>query len=100
MNTLLELSFTELLVCHCEGYAQWTIGATRCDDLFVQNTVLLETQGPCGSVRRCRGSTETPHTRVQGRNYTRNSPRHFRKTSTKKRKLAKKSNHKQLCTEV
>ena len=81
---LLELSFPELLVGDCEGSAQWTIGATRCDDLFVQNTVLLETQVSCGSVRRCSGDTVTHHTRVQGRSHTRNSWRHFRKTSTKK----------------
>ena len=42
---LLELSVRKLPVCDCEGYAQWTIGANRCDDSFVQNTVLLETQG-------------------------------------------------------
>ena len=43
------------------------------------NTVLLETQGSCRSVRRY---TVTHHTRVQGRCHTRNSWRHFRKTST------------------
>ena len=42
------------------------IGATRCDDRC-ENTVLLETQGPCGSVRRCRDDTVTHDTSVQGK---------------------------------
>ena len=44
--------------------AQWAIGATRCDDKC-KNAVLLETQGPCGSVRRCSGDTVTRDTSVQ-----------------------------------
>ena len=47
----------------CGKCAQWTIGATRCDD-FCVNTVLLETQGPCGSVRRCSDDTVTHDTSV------------------------------------
>ena len=31
----------------------------------VKNTVLLETQGPCGSVRRCRDDTVTHDTNAQ-----------------------------------
>ena len=46
--------------------AQWAVGATRCDDKCVK-TVLLETQGPCGSVRRCSDDTETHDTSVQHR---------------------------------
>ena len=48
----------------CEQDAQWAIGATRCDDKCA-NTVLLETQGPCGSVRKCSGDTVTHDTCVQ-----------------------------------
>ena len=48
----------------CEQGAQWAIGATRCDDKSA-NTVLLETQGPCGSVRKCSGDTVTHDTSVQ-----------------------------------
>ena len=47
----------------CGESAQWTIGATRCDDQCV-NTVLLETQG---RVRRCSDDTVTHDTGVQGR---------------------------------
>ena len=39
------------------------IGATRCDDTC-ENTVLLETQGPCGSVRKCGARTATDATSV------------------------------------
>ena len=42
------------------------IGVTRCDDKC-DNTVLLETQGPCGSVRRCNDNTVTHDTSVQGK---------------------------------
>ena len=45
------------------------IGATRCS-LVCENTVLLATQGPCGSVRRCRGDTVTHDTNVQVNNVT------------------------------
>ena len=50
------------------------IGATRCGD-NCENTVLLETQGHCGSVRKCSAGTRTDDTSAQ----TRNSWRHFRK---------------------
>ena len=40
------------------------IGATRCEDKC-ENTVLLETQGPCGIVRRCSDDTVTHDTSVQ-----------------------------------
>ena len=63
---------------HCAKCAQWAIGANRCDDKCV-NTVLLETEGPCGSVRRCSGDTVTHDTGVQERCHTRNSWRHFRR---------------------
>ena len=41
--------------------------ADRCDPMWWQmgNTVLLETQGSCGSVRRCRDVTVTHDTSVQ-----------------------------------
>ena len=39
-------------------------GATRCDDKR-ENTVLLETQGPCGSVRKCSAGTVTDDTNAQ-----------------------------------
>ena len=48
----------------CGQDAQWLIGATRCDDKCA-NTVLLETQGPCGSVRNCSGDIVTHDTCVQ-----------------------------------
>ena len=48
----------------CEQGAQWAIGATRCDDKCAK-TVLLETQGPCGSLRKCSGDIVTHDTRVQ-----------------------------------
>ena len=38
----------------------------------VKNTVLLETQGTCGSVRRCNDDTETHDTSIQGK--CRNTP--------------------------
>ena len=49
--------------------AQWAIGATRCGDKFV-NTVLLETQGSFGSVRRCRDVTVTHDTKCTGQSFT------------------------------
>ena len=61
----------------CEQGAQWAIGATRCDDKCA-NTVSLETQEPCGSVRKCSGDTVTHDTCVQvkmpqcSNNYCRN----------------------------
>ena len=33
----------------------------------VKNTVLLETQEPCGSVRKCSGDTVTDYRSVQGK---------------------------------
>ena len=54
--------------------------ADRCNDKC-ENTVLLETQGPCGIVRRCRDDTVTHDTSVQGNCHTRNSWRHFRRKS-------------------
>ena len=42
------------------------IGVTRCDDKC-ENTVLLDTQGPCGTVRRCSDDTVTHDTGVQGK---------------------------------
>ena len=51
---------------HCGRCAQWAIGATRCDDKCA-NTVLLETQRPCGSVRKCSGDTVTHDTIAQRR---------------------------------
>ena len=56
------------------------IGATRCDDKC-ENTDLLESQGPCGSVRRCRDDTVTHDANVQKKWHTRNSWRHFRRMS-------------------
>ena len=41
------------------------IGATRCDDKC-ENTVLLKTQGPCGSARSCSDDTVTHEKSVQG----------------------------------
>ena len=58
----------------CEKSAQWAIGATRCDDKRA-NTALLETQGPCGSVRRCRGDTETHDTSVRWKMSQKHDPR-------------------------
>ena len=40
------------------------IGANRCDDKC-ENTVLLETHGPCGSVRKCSGDTMTDDTSAE-----------------------------------
>ena len=37
------------------------VSATRCDDKCV-NTIVLETQGPCGSVRKCGADTVTDET--------------------------------------
>ena len=48
----------------CEQCAQWTIGATRCDDKGA-NTVFLETQETCGSLRKCSGDLVTHDTSVQ-----------------------------------
>ena len=45
------------------------IGATRCG-VICENTVLLETQVPCGSVRRCRDDTVTDDTRAQVKGVT------------------------------
>ena len=53
----------------CELGAQWAIGATRCDDKCV-NTVFLETQGPCGSARRCGDVTVTHDTKCTGESST------------------------------
>ena len=50
----------------CGMSAQWTIGATRCDDKC-ENTVWLETRGNCGRVRRCSDDTVTHDTHVQGK---------------------------------
>ena len=55
---------SNLLPYQCGLSAQWAIGATRCDGKC-GNTVLLETQGPCGGVRRCRDDTVTHDTSVQ-----------------------------------
>ena len=40
------------------------IGATRCG-VICENTVLLDTQRPCGSVRECSADTVTDDTRAQ-----------------------------------
>ena len=40
------------------------IGATRCS-VICERTVLLETQGPCGSVRECSADTVTDDTSAQ-----------------------------------
>ena len=48
----------------CELGAQWAIGATRCDDTCAK-TVLLDTHGPCGGVRKCSGDTVKHDTNVQ-----------------------------------
>ena len=45
------------------------IGATR-RSVICENTVLLETQGPCGSVRECSGDTVTYDTCAQVENVT------------------------------
>ena len=45
------------------------IGATRCGVIY-ENTVLLETQGPCGSVRNCSADTVTYDTSTQVENVT------------------------------
>ena len=50
----------------CGLCAHFTFGATRCDDKC-ENTVWLETRGPCGSVRRCSDDTVTRDTHVQGK---------------------------------
>ena len=55
-----EMSNNQLF-CQCELDAQCAIGAIGCDDTC-ENTVLLETQGPCGSARRCRDVTATHDT--------------------------------------
>ena len=54
---------------HCGQSAQWTIGATRCDDKCA-NAVLLETQGPRGSERRCRSDTVTHDTSIRKKDVT------------------------------
>ena len=46
------------------GVRSVLIGVTRCSGKC-ESTVLLEAQGPCGSVRRCRDVTVTPDTREQ-----------------------------------
>ena len=57
------------------------IGATRCDDKY-ENAIMLETQAPCGSVRKCSAGTVTNDTSAQVKvSHTRNSWRHFRRTS-------------------
>ena len=45
------------------------IGATRCS-VISENTVLLETQGPCGSVRTCDVETVTGDTSAQVKEVT------------------------------
>ena len=45
------------------------IGATRCG-VKCENTVLLETQGHCGSVRECSADTVTYDTGAQVENVT------------------------------
>ena len=45
------------------------IGATQCDDKC-ENTVLLETQLPCGSVRKCGADTVTDDTSAQVKDVT------------------------------
>ena len=50
----------------CGECAQCAIGETRRGDTC-ENTVLLETQGPCGSARRCSDDTVTHDTSVQGK---------------------------------
>ena len=52
------------------------IGVTRCDDKC-ENTVLLETQGPCGSARRCSDDTVTHDTSVQGKCHKSHPTRSF-----------------------
>ena len=52
------------------------IGATRCG-VECENTVLLETQGPCESVRECIADTATDDTSAR---------RHFRMISKSKKK--------------
>ena len=50
------------------------IGATRCSEICGR-TVLLETQGPCGSVRDCRADTVTYDTSAPvGKNVTAAAP--------------------------
>ena len=66
----------------CECVRSVPIGATRCS-VICENTVLLETQGPCESVRKCSSAdtvTDDPGARVE------NVWRHFRKVSKKKLK--------------
>ena len=46
------------------------IGATPCS-VICENTVLLETQGPCGSVRECSADTVTDDTDAQVEDVTR-----------------------------
>ena len=58
------------------------IGATLCDDKS-ENTVLLETQGPCESGRKCGADTVTDDTSAQVKMSHRDFWRHFRKISKK-----------------
>ena len=53
------------------GYALWRllIGATRCG-VKCEITVLHETQGPCGSVRKCSADTVTDDTRAHVKDVT------------------------------
>ena len=60
---------SNLIHYQCGLSAQCAIGATRCDDPC-ENTVLLETQGPCGSARRCRDDTVTHDTKCTSEGFT------------------------------
>ena len=51
------------------GESSVLIGATRCDDKC-ENTVLLETQGPFESVRKCSTDTVTDDTSARVENVT------------------------------
>ena len=83
----------------CGESAQWTIGATRCDDSCV-NIVLLETQGPCGSVRRCSDDTAIHDTSVQGRCHM--NQRDVCDKTKKKRRISAKNeqSHQDTCERV
>ena len=53
-----------LLRYQCGLSAQCAIGAAQCDDKC-ENTVLLETQGPCGNARKCSAGRVTDDTIAQ-----------------------------------
>ena len=60
------------------------IGATR-GSVICKNTVLLQNQGPCGSVRTCNVDPVTGDTSAQVKDVTcRNSWRHFRKKKARR----------------